>query len=77
VVWWLVSGWVMFLKRRRQGFFGLPRLQPGAWRTVPVPAWLTAVVLLLVMPVWACSVGAVCLVELGLAWRGVRTPVVV
>lgn len=77
VVWWLVSGWFMFFKRRRQGFLGLPRVQPGAWRTVPVPAWLTAVAFLPAMPVWAWSVGAVCLVEVVLAWRGVRTQVVV
>lgn len=77
VVWWLVSGWVMFLKRKRQGFLGLPRWQPGALRTVPGPAWLTALVLLPVMPVWAWSVGAVCLVEVMLAWRGLRTQVVV
>jgi uncharacterized iron-regulated membrane protein len=73
VVWWLVSGWVMFLQRNRQGLLGLPRLMPGAWRSVPVPAWLTGGVFLLLMPVWGWSVAVVGLIELGLAWRGSRT----
>jgi uncharacterized iron-regulated membrane protein len=72
VVWWLISGWVMFFKRKRQGLLGLPRLLPGAWRSVPMPACVTALVLLLAMPVWAWSVGAVCVAEGWLAWRGKR-----
>lgn len=69
VLWWLVSGWVMFFKRNRQGVLGLPRVMPGALRQVPVMAWLTACVLLVGMPVWAWSVGAVILAEAWLAWR--------
>jgi len=75
VLWWLVSGWVMFAKRKRQGWLGLPRVLPGAWGSLPVTVWVSVLVLLAGMPVWAWSVAAVALIEVWWAWRPVRPPV--
>ncbi|MEN9843768.1 MAG: hypothetical protein RLZZ612_1597 [Pseudomonadota bacterium] len=73
IMWGLISGWVMFFKRKRQGVLGLPRLMPEAWRSVPLPAWLIGLALLPAMPVWAWSAGAICLIEVWLTWRSSRT----
>jgi len=73
VLWWLVSGWVMYLKRGRQGALGLPPLLPGAWRSLPVAAWATAAVLFLAMPLLALSAIGVAAVEAVLALRRRRT----
>jgi uncharacterized iron-regulated membrane protein len=70
VVWWLVSGWVMYIKRKRQGALGLPRLLPGAWRSLPAGAWITALPLLWLLPLLALSAAAVAAVEAWWAWRG-------
>jgi uncharacterized iron-regulated membrane protein len=69
VLWGLLSGWVMYFKRRRQGLLGLPRLLPGALRSAPTGAWVTAVVFLVAMPVWALSLVPVLLTEAWLGWR--------
>jgi uncharacterized iron-regulated membrane protein len=74
VVWWLVSGWVMYIKRNRQGVIGLPRLLPGAWRSVPRGAWITAVPLLWLMPLLALSAAAVAAVEVWVAVGAARRP---
>jgi uncharacterized iron-regulated membrane protein len=74
VLWWLVSGWAMFFKRKRQGFLGLPRVTAAVWRHVPLPVWVVAGVLLVGMPVWAWSVAAIVAVEAVLALRASRTP---
>jgi uncharacterized iron-regulated membrane protein len=63
VLWSLASGWVMYFKRSRHGALGLPRLLPGAWRSLPPSAWIAAVPLLLVMPLLAVSAAAVALLE--------------
>lgn len=76
VLWWLVSGWVMFAKRKRQGWLGLPRVLPGAWGSVSAITVAIAAVCLVAMPVFAWSVAAVALVEMWLAWRPVRPTVV-
>jgi hypothetical protein len=73
IMWGLISGWVMFFKRKRQGVLGLPRLMPEAWRSVPLLAWLIGLALLPAMPVWAWSAGAICLIEVWLIWRSSRT----
>jgi uncharacterized iron-regulated membrane protein len=64
VLFSIVSGWVMFFKRRQPGSLGLPRLLPGAWKSPSIFAWLTAVVLLIVMPLLAISSVAVLGLEL-------------
>jgi uncharacterized iron-regulated membrane protein len=69
VLWALLSGWVMFFKRTRQGLLGLPRLLPGALRTAPAGAWVTAAFFVLAMPVWALSLVPVALTEAALGWR--------
>jgi uncharacterized iron-regulated membrane protein len=73
VLWGLLSGWVMYFKRKRQGLLGLPPLKDGALRSVPVAAWLTAVVLMLAMPLLALSAAVVAVVESVLAWQRHRS----
>jgi uncharacterized iron-regulated membrane protein len=70
VIWGLVSGWVMYFTRHRHGALGLPRLLPGAWRSLPLGAWLAALPLLWLMPLLAASAAAIAFVEMGMAWRG-------
>jgi uncharacterized iron-regulated membrane protein len=55
VLFSLVSGWVMFFKRRRAGQFGLPKLLPGAWRSAPVAAVVLGVGLCALMPLLALT----------------------
>jgi uncharacterized iron-regulated membrane protein len=69
VLFSLVSGWVMFFKRRRAGLLGLPKLLPGAWRATPPAAVLLAVALCALMPLLALSAAAVLAVEAALGWR--------
>jgi uncharacterized iron-regulated membrane protein len=69
VLFSLVSGWVMFVRRRRQGSATLPRLLPGAWRSAPRGAWVAGAILLLAMPLFAVSAAVVVLVEAALVWR--------
>lgn len=59
----LVTGWVMFFKRRREGMSGLPRLLPGAWTAAPPTAWVIAVVLCVFMPLLALSAALVLSIE--------------
>lgn len=63
VLFSLVSGWVMFFRRRRTGTTGLPPLVPGAWRSVSAAACVTAVVMLVAMPLLAISAACVVLAE--------------
>ncbi len=67
VLFSLGSGWVMFFKRRRAGSFGLPRVLPGAWRAVPVGAWLGAAVLCIGLPLLAISAAVLLVLEAILA----------
>jgi uncharacterized iron-regulated membrane protein len=59
----MVSGWVMFLKRRQPGTFGLPRLLPGAWKSASPGTWITAALLCVAMPLLALSAVAVLIIE--------------
>lgn len=63
VLFSLVSGWVMYFKRRRAGLLGLPPIALGVLRTVPVVAWLVAVALLVLLPMLAVSAAMVLMVE--------------
>jgi uncharacterized iron-regulated membrane protein len=65
----LVSGWVMFFKRRKAGTFGLPKLLPGAWRATPVAAWIAAAIMCAAMPLLAVSAACVVALEMVLHLR--------
>ncbi|CAH0258237.1 hypothetical protein SRABI118_03145 [Massilia sp. Bi118] len=69
VLFSLVSGWVMFFKRRRAGALGLPKLLPGAWRAAPPAAVLVAVGMCALMPLLAWSAAVVIAIEAALHWR--------
>jgi uncharacterized iron-regulated membrane protein len=66
VLFSLVSGWVMFFKRRQTGTFMLPRLLPGAWSSASVGMWFTAVALCSLMPLLAISTTAVAIFEIAI-----------
>ncbi len=59
----LVSGWVMFFKRRRIGSSMLPCLLPGAWGSLSLMEWITALLLCMLMPLLAMSVALVLVLE--------------
>jgi len=69
VLFSLLSGWVMFALRWRQGGAVLPRLLPGAWTALPVGGWIAAAVLLVAMPLLALSAAVLLVVEIALGWR--------
>nr|WP_315396015.1 PepSY domain-containing protein [uncultured Duganella sp.] len=59
----IVSGWVMYFKRRKPGALGLPKLPAGAWRAVG-PGWAVAAVAgLALMPLLALSAPCVLLID--------------
>jgi uncharacterized iron-regulated membrane protein len=68
----LVSGWVMFFKRRQASSAFLPALLPGAWRSVSPWAVLGGAFMLLAMPVLALSAVPLALLEAWLGWRQSR-----
>ncbi|OEZ84614.1 PepSY-associated TM helix [Janthinobacterium sp. HH106] len=72
VLFSLVSGWVMFFKRRLPGSLGLPKLLPGAWTSPSALAWLAAAGMCALMPLLLLSGGMLVLLELGLAKCGPR-----
>jgi len=76
VLFSLVSGWVMFFKRRQPGSFGLPRLLPGAWKSASTVTWLMAAVMFAAMPLLALSTVIVLTLEVAIqrSWR--RTPAI-
>lgn len=65
----LVSGWVMFFKRRATGAPVWPAVLPGAWRTVSPWAWVCSVFMLLAMPVLAMSALPVAVIEMVWAYK--------
>ena len=72
VLFSLVSGWVMFFKRRLPGSLGLPRLLPGAWTSPSALAWLVAAGMCALMPLLLISGCMLMLLELLLAKWGAR-----
>jgi len=72
VLFSLVSGWVMFFRRRRAGQLGLPKLLPGAWRAAPWWAVAAGVGLCVLMPLLALSVAVLAVVELGVGRAQLR-----
>jgi uncharacterized iron-regulated membrane protein len=71
VLFSMLSGWVMFFKRR-QGAAMLPRLLPGAWTSLPPAGWVVAALLLVAMPLLAASAPVVALLEVLLRQRSGR-----
>jgi len=69
VLFSLVSGWVMFFKRRREGGLGLPALLPGAWRAASPLALAGSVLLCALLPLLAVSAAALLVCEWLLAQR--------
>ena len=69
VVFSIVSGWVMYFQRRARGLVGLPKLLPGAWRSVSLWAGLGGLVMLVAMPLLAASAAVVVLAEIWMGWR--------
>jgi len=72
VLFSLVSGWVMFFKRRRAGQLGLPKLLPGAWRAAPLWSVVLGIGLCALMPLLALSTMVLVIVEIVLG--RVRVP---
>ncbi len=68
----LISGWVMFFKRRQSGSLGLPSVLPGSWKSVSIAAWLFIAVLLVAMPLLVWSVFVVLIVEVLMKAGGVH-----
>jgi uncharacterized iron-regulated membrane protein len=69
VLFSLVSGWVMFFKRRRAGLAALPKLLPGAWRSAPAAAIVLGIGLCALMPLLGLSTLVLAVVEVALGRR--------
>lgn len=74
VVFSLISGWLMFWKRRKAGSLGMPILLPGAWRSAPWSAWMIALIFMLTMPVLAIASLAIATLEIIGAWMRRNAP---
>ncbi|MBB5606630.1 MULTISPECIES: PepSY domain-containing protein [unclassified Janthinobacterium] len=75
VLFSLVSGWIMFFKRRAPGTLGLPKLLPGAWTSPSPLAWLVAAAMCALMPLLLISGAVLALLELCLAQASRRQSV--
>jgi uncharacterized iron-regulated membrane protein len=64
IIFSVVSGWLMYFKRRKPGSWGLPPLLVGAWRSPSLASWVTAVALCTLMPLLALSAAVLVLFEL-------------
>lgn len=69
VVFSILSGWMMYFKRRQQGMKGVPEVMPGAWKSVSLGAMLSAAVMLAAMPLLALSGVLVLMIELAFLMR--------
>lgn len=71
----LVSGWVMFFKRRKSSAAVFPVLLPGAWLSVSPWAIWGGALMLVAMPVLAMTAVPVAMIEAWLGWRQRRSQV--
>ena len=69
IVFSLLSGWIMFFKRRKTGAFGLPKLLPGAWKAMPTGGWVCVAFLFAAMPLLAISSAVLATIEIFLHLR--------
>ena len=69
VLFSIVSGWVMYFKRRGRGLAGLPHLAPGAWKSVSPLAVVATLLMVVSMPLLALSGAVVAAIESALWWR--------
>ncbi len=69
VLFSIVSGWEMYFKRRSKGMAGLPRLVPGAWKSVSPMAVGATLAMVVSMPLLAVSGAVVAAIEAVLWWR--------
>ena len=69
IIFSIVSGWVMYFKRQRQGAARLPRLVPDAWKALSVGMGVGALAMCIAMPLLAVSAVPVLMIEAALAWR--------
>lgn len=69
IIFSLVSGWIMFFKRRKTGASGLPKLLPGAWRSASMATWISAAVMCIALPLLALSAAFVVALEIILYYR--------
>lgn len=63
IIFSIISGWMMYFKRRQQGMRGLPEVMPGAWKSMSIGAWLSAVLMTVAMPLLAISAAVVVAIE--------------
>lgn len=63
VLFSLLSGWVMYFKRRRSEGLGLPALLPGAWKAASPLALLGMLALCALLPLLAVSAAVVLILE--------------
>lgn len=66
----LVSGWMMFFKRRKTGTSGLPKLLPGAWRSASSVFGIVTLLMCTIMPLLALSAAVVAALEILLHYKG-------
>lgn len=72
VLFSIITGWVMYFKRRSKGYQGLPVLTKGAWKSVHPAAYVASLALFLLMPLLAVSSAVVLALEGLWWWRGKR-----
>jgi uncharacterized iron-regulated membrane protein len=70
VLFSIITGWVMYFKRRSKGYQGLPVLAKSAWKSVHPVAYVASLALFLLMPLLALSSALVLALEGFWWWRG-------
>jgi uncharacterized iron-regulated membrane protein len=71
VLFSLISGWLMYFKRRKAGQLSLPRVPAGAWRALGAGWWSGALACLALMPLLLLSAPVVLLLDRLVASRQV------
>jgi len=64
VLFSLLSGWMMYFKRRKVGQLSLPNVPAQAWRALGAGWWMTGLVCLALMPTLAISAPLVLLLDM-------------
>lgn len=69
VVFSIITGWVMYFKRRAKGYKGLPVLARDAWKSVHPIAYIATLAMFALMPLLALSSALVLVLEGFCSWR--------